>query len=147
VAEPIESRADPPRQRLIRSALEPASLEEVAAAVAVAVAEGERDIYVERSRDHYRWSLCSRGGPYPLPRITARFLQVDYRLAFIGFYTVPGDWCILVKDPSAWVEPDAWAVLSGPELASSRGPAASIKAALAANPNTWPTPRLRPLVP
>lgn len=47
----------------------------------VAVTEGERDIYVERSRGQYLWSLCSKGGSYPLLRITARFLKADYRLA------------------------------------------------------------------
>jgi hypothetical protein len=105
--------------------------------VTVAVTEGERDIYVERSRGQYRWSLCSSGGSYPLLGITARFLKVDYRLAFIGFCTVPGDWCILVKDPAARVEPDAWAVLCAPELSSSRDLAVAIEAALDANPNLW----------
>jgi hypothetical protein len=65
MAEPIEFRADPARQRLMRSVFEPSSLEEVSAAVTVAVTEGERDIYVERSRGQYRWSLCSKGGSYP----------------------------------------------------------------------------------
>jgi hypothetical protein len=144
MADPIESRADPARQRLFRSVFQPSSLEEVTAAVAVAVSEGECHIYVERSRDKYRWSLCCRGGPYPLLRIAARFLKVDCRLAFVGFYTIPDGWCVLVEDPAARVEPDAWTVLSGPDLTRSRDLAASIKAALDANPNSWPTPRLQP---
>lgn len=90
MAEPIESRADLVRQRLIRSVFEPSSPEDVAAAVAVAVAEEAGDIYVECSQGRDRWSLCHRGGSYPLLRITARFLKVDHRLAFIGFCTVPG---------------------------------------------------------
>jgi hypothetical protein len=143
MADPIESRADPARQRLIRSVFEPSSLEEVTAAVAVAVAEGERDIYVERSRGQYRWSLCSKGGSYPLLRITARFLKVDYRRAFIGFCTIPGDWCILVEDPAARAEPDSWAVLSARELESSLDLAVAIEAALDANPNLWPQQKAR----
>jgi hypothetical protein len=130
MAESIGSNIDPERQRLIRSVFEPSSLEEVTLAVAVAVADGERNLYVERSRGKYRWSLCCRGGPYPLTRIAARFLRVDHRRIFIGFDTVPGDWCILVENPAARVEPDAWAVLSGAELVSSGDLAVAIKAAL-----------------
>lgn len=141
MAEPIESRADPARQRLIRSVFEPSSLGEVSAAVKVAVTDGERDIYVERSRGQYRWSLCSKGGSYPLLRITARFLKVDYQGAFIGFCTTPDGWCILVEDPAGRVEPDAWAVLLGPDLAGCSDLATVIKRVLDASPNMWPGQR------
>ena len=121
MADPLESRAEPARQRLVRSAFRHTSLDEVAAAVAVAVVEGERQIYAERARGLYRWSLCHRGGSYPLLGVFARFLKVDHHLAFIGFHTVAGGWAIVVRDPSDWVEPDAWAILSEAELTGPEG--------------------------
>ncbi len=121
MADPLESRADPARQRLARSVLHPAPLEEVAAAVAVAAAEGERPIYVERRLGRYRWSLCHRGGGYPLLRIFASFLRVDHRGAFIGLHTVAGGWAIVAPEPSEWAEPDAWAILSEVELTGPGG--------------------------
>ncbi len=147
MAEPIESRADLVRQRLFRSVFEPSSLDEVAAAVTVAVAEQAGDIYVERLLGRFRWSLCHRGGSYPLLRITARFLKVDHRQAFIGFYTVPGDWCILVKDPIDRIEPDAWAVLTLAELTSSANVGIAIRTALERGENLWPIQRTAPTAP
>ncbi|MDA8394054.1 MAG: hypothetical protein M0T72_02240 [Candidatus Dormibacteraeota bacterium] len=140
MAEPIEFRADPGRRRLIRSVFEPSSLEEVVAAVAIAAAEGCGSIYVERSKGRYRWSPSHRGGPYPLLRVVARLLQVDYQLAFIGFRTVADGWCIWVEDPNDRVEPDAYAVLDGEQLRTTRSLGAVIEAALEAGVNEWPLP-------
>jgi hypothetical protein len=143
MAEPIESRADPARRQLIRSVFEPSSLQDVTEAVAVAVADGESQIYLERNRGQYRWSLCCQGGPYPLLRISARFLKADYHGAFIGFCTTPDGWCILVDDRAGRVEPDAWTVLPGSDLAGCWDLAAVIKAVLDASPNMWPGSRAR----
>ena len=121
MAEPIDAAADPVRRRLIRSVFHYASLEEVAAAVAVAAAEGESWIYVERAGQLYRWSLGHPGGAYPLLRTFARFLKVDYRLVFIGFTTVPGGLAVAVPDPKRPIAPDAWAVLSRAELDAPEG--------------------------
>ncbi len=140
MAEPIEFRADPGRRRLIRSVFEPSSREEVVAAVAIAAADGCGSIYVERSKGRYRWSPSHRGGPYPLLRVVAQLLRVDYRLAFIGFRTVPGGWCIWVEDPAARVEPDAYAVLDREQLLTTSDLGALIEAALAAGVNEWPLP-------
>lgn len=52
----------PSRRRLLRSVFEPSSLAQVTAAVAAALVDGERNLYVERTRGQYRWSLCC-GGP------------------------------------------------------------------------------------
>ena len=88
----------------------PSPLEEVAEAISVAT-EKFHDIYVERRSDRYRWSFATKGGPYPLLRITARFLQMDpYSLAGVGSREVGGGWCVqIVADGDA--EPDAWSVL------------------------------------
>jgi hypothetical protein len=101
---------DPARQRLVRSIFEPSSLEEVAEAVAVAT-EGETRLYVERFGKTYRWSLTHPGGAYPLLRISARFLRVDYHRIFIGLREVADSVYVLCKDIDNVEEPDAWAVL------------------------------------
>ena len=59
-----------------RSVFRPSALDDVAEAVSVAT-EKFHDIYVERRGDQYRWSFATKGGPYPLLRITARFLEMD----------------------------------------------------------------------
>ena len=68
------TRSDPERAELIRSVFRPSSLEEVAESISVAT-EKFHDIYVERRGDQYRWSFATKGGPYRLLRITARFLE------------------------------------------------------------------------
>jgi hypothetical protein len=100
----------PSRTRLVRSIFDWSPIEEVALAVSLASAH-ESHVYVERISDRYRWSLIHRGGPYPLLRITARFLQVDHRAVFIGFRDV-GDGCVALSDnPMAEPVPDHSAVL------------------------------------
>jgi hypothetical protein len=86
------------------------SLDEVAEAVAVA-SESESMIYVERLADLYRWSLATKGGGYPLLRITARFLGVDFREIYVGFRTLPDGVAVLCEDPSNFDVPVSWAVL------------------------------------
>ena len=84
--------------------------DEVAAAIAVA-SEVERHLYVERRGATYRWSLAHGGGPTPLLRISARFLDIDHRSIFIGFRTLPDGTAILCDSPEHVVEPDRWCVL------------------------------------
>lgn len=141
MAEPIEFRADPGRRRLIRSVFEPSRLDEVAVAVTIASLEDAGDIYVERTKGRYRWSLAHRGGPYPLLRTVARFPHVDHRLAMVGYWTTPDGWCIWVRDAGAQVEPDAFAVLRLPVHTAESGVRAAIESALAAHGNSWPVPR------
>jgi hypothetical protein len=84
--------------------------EEVAKAIAAA-SEVERHLYIERKGETYRWSLAHGGGAYPLLRISARFLGVDYQSIYIGFRTLPDGYSILCEDPGDFDEPDAWTVL------------------------------------
>jgi hypothetical protein len=75
------------RQALLRSVFRSSPLETVAAAVSVAT-EDQRRVYVERRGDSWRWSLTHSGGSYPLLRISARFLRMDYQRLAIGIRTV-----------------------------------------------------------
>ena len=83
------SRPDPYRARLLRSTFEISALSDVVEAISVAT-EVESRLYVERFSTGWRWSLVHAGGGYPLLRIAARFLDVDYHTIQIGFRTVGG---------------------------------------------------------
>ena len=102
---------DPERAQLIRSVFEPSPLEAVASAVSVAT-EKETHLYVEWIGDLWRWSLVHGGGPYPLLRVTARFLKVDYTAIFIGHRQIEGGLSVLTRDPEEVIEPNSWAVIT-----------------------------------
>ena len=89
----------PSRAQLILSVRNWSPLEDVVLAVSVAT-EHETKLYVERLDDGYRWSLIHRGGPYPLLRITARFLQIDYHSIFIGSKLIDDGYSALVRTPN-----------------------------------------------
>ena len=100
---------NPERERLSRSVFRWSPLEEVAEAISVAT-EKFHDIYVERRGDQYRWSFATKGGPYPLLRITARCLQMDpHSLVGVGSRVVGDGWCVQIVDESD--DPDTWTVL------------------------------------
>lgn len=98
---------NPERVRLCQSWFRPSPLEAVAEAISVA-SEKHGRFYVERFGDLWRWRLSHPGGAYPLLRVTARFLQVDYCSLILPFKTVVGD-AVLGLDEVR--EPDASAVL------------------------------------
>lgn len=110
MADVATDRPDPERLRLLRSVFEPATLDEIAEAVAVAT-ETERHIYVERVAGGYRWSLTHPGGGYPLLRITARFLRVDYTRIMVPFRTVDDGVCVLCRDPEETLHAEKWVVV------------------------------------
>src|SRR5947209_3481254 len=101
---------DPERARLTRSIYVPSSLAAVAEAVAVAT-ETEKRIYVERVDDRFRWSLTHPGGPYPLLRIMARFLRVDYHAIVVGCRKLVDGVCVIAGGPESDLAPESWAVL------------------------------------
>ena len=101
----------PPRSQLILSVRDWSSLEEVALAASVAT-EYETKLYVERRDDRYRWSLIHRGGPYPLLRITARFLEVDYHSIFVGCREINDGYSALSESSYEESAPDASAILT-----------------------------------
>jgi hypothetical protein len=102
---------DPERERLFQSVFRPSPLEVVAEAVSAATGIC-RNIYVERRGDHYRWSLTTTGGPYPMLRMTAQFLKMDYcSLGGVGSRVVADGDCAQIVDDEH-TEPDALSVLS-----------------------------------
>ena len=102
--------------RLFQSVFNPSPLEEVAEAVSVAT-EICRNIYVERRGDQWRWSLATKGGPYPLLRLSAQYLKMDYAaLRGVGSRVVGDEWCVQIVQTDT--EPDAWAVLTFDECAT-----------------------------
>lgn len=102
---------DPARVALLRTACRPLPLEEVAEHVA-AVSSPTRKVYVERRRDGYRWSIAHGGGPYPLLRTVAAFLQVDHTRIVVEGRDAGDGWCVFQLGPRDDGEPDAWAVLA-----------------------------------
>jgi hypothetical protein len=110
VPDVVHDHPDPTRLQLPQSVFEPCLLATVAEAVSVAT-EHETQIYVERLSDGWRWSLAHRGGSYPLLRITARFLRVDYRKIMIGFRTLPDGVSVLCDDPKAVEHPKVAAII------------------------------------
>jgi hypothetical protein len=98
------------RSEMIQSCRTWSELNVVTEAVAAA-SETEPVVYVERRGDEYRWSLATKGGGYPLLRISARFLGVDYRRIYVGFRTLPNSTAILCEDPANFDTPDKWALL------------------------------------
>jgi hypothetical protein len=118
----VTDRPDAERVQLLQSALHPSTLDDVARAVAVAT-ETEKKVYVERTGDAYRWSLTHSGGPYPLLRITARFLRVDYTRVVVPCRSVAPGVSVLMRDPDDVEPPEQWAVIEfdGPTSADSVG--------------------------
>lgn len=130
------SQANPSRVRLAQSTFKPAPLDEVALTVAAA-SEHKEDIYVERRGDLWRWSLAHSGGPYPLLRITARFLEADYTKINIECLTV-GEWTILNSHPELTDAPDAWTIIAIDEAISTEEATDRIRAGL--NPSASDKP-------
>jgi hypothetical protein len=117
------------RVALIQSNRRWSPLEEVALAVSVA-SERSRQLYVERRADRFRWGLVHPGGGYPLLRITAQFLGVDYHRIFVGFRSLPDGTALLCEDPDQVDKPDEWKVIDVPSVISASAAAELIAAAI-----------------
>jgi len=102
--------AQPGRFDMFLSTRDWSTLNVVGRAVSAA-SETERIVYVERRGNEYRWSLATKGGGYPLLRVSARFLGVDHHRTFIGFRTLRDGTAILCEDPSNVDIPDRWALM------------------------------------
>lgn len=120
----VGARPTPDRIRLATAIRSSGSLQLVAEGVAAAIEFIPLLVYVERQGKRYRWSPAHRGGPYPLMRVTARFLGIDHSALFLPFRALnngdsagfgkDGFWegvCIVrgAEDDSG--PPDAWALL------------------------------------
>ena len=113
MADPYEGVREPAPELagFTYSIFEPSPVEVVAEAIFVA-SEHASEVYVERLDDRYRWSLVHKGGAYPLLRVTARFLQMDYHALAIGFRTVVDGYTALAEYPEDEPAPDAAAVIA-----------------------------------
>ena len=100
----------PKRSQLIKSTAEWSTIETVSLAVSVAT-EFQTQVYVERRGERYRWTLIHGGGPYPLLRMTAKYLQVDCHSIIIGYREVGDGWWGLNGNETDSSEPEAWAIL------------------------------------
>jgi hypothetical protein len=112
------------RERLAHAIKSSAPLDLAAEGIAAATEFTPLLVYVERRGDRYRWSPAHRGGPYPLMRVTARFLQMDHQGLVLPFRTLTnetpagfgqdGIWegvCIVRGSEDDQGPPDAWTVL------------------------------------
>ena len=99
------------RAKLIQAAFEWSPLDVVAEAISEAT-EHERRVYAERLGDQFRWSFVHPGGGYPLLRITARYMGVDYHRIIVGFRTLENGLAILFDDRADETPPDRWAILN-----------------------------------
>ena len=124
-------RPDAHRLALLRRAFVPSSLDDVAEAVAVA-SEHERRLYVERVDGGHRWSLTHPGGGYPLLRIAARFLRVDYTRLAVGFHRVTDGVYVLCADGHQPTTAALWAIVEFDGPTSPEGARESIQQALTA---------------
>jgi hypothetical protein len=102
---------DPTQGRSIRSCFEWSPVGVVARAISQAT-EDERSVYAERLGSEYRWSLVHPGSAYPLLRITARYLRIDYTKMFIGFRTLDNGPAILWDERADQTPPDRWEILA-----------------------------------
>ena len=66
-------------------------------------------MYAERRGDGYR--PAHRGGPYPLLREVARFLDLDHRSLIVGCAAVDG-WTIIAPEGPRMPKAPAWAFIS-----------------------------------
>ena len=113
------------RERLAHAIKSSAPLDLVAEGIAAATEFPPILIYVERRGELYRWSPAHRGGPYPLMRVTARFLQMDYHALVLpcralkdasqpAGFDKDGIWkgaSIVTGDEDEAGPPDAWILL------------------------------------
>ena len=120
---------DRERARVIRSVFNPSPIEAVAEAVSTAW-DAAPALYVERIGDAYRWSPAHKGGAYPLLRVSARFLQMDYQALMIGFRTVDDGYAVLARDPEHEPVPDAAAILVPSQAPTSTEALEMIKEAM-----------------
>ena len=120
---------DPERLQLLQAAFESHPRDFVARGVAVA-SRTERVVYVDRDATGWRWSLTNTGGPYPLLRITARFLLCDHRRIFFAFRTVGERYAILDRGDGEERGGVSWALIRLPGPTSPTGAEGLIREAL-----------------
>jgi hypothetical protein len=119
------------RAHHMRCARYPSPLDEVVAAI-VAATDHETRFYVERGAKGWRWSLVHPGGPYPLLRITARFLDVEHDRILVPCRGLPNGLSVLGDlNPPASAK---WTLVDVPKRATASVVVDAISAAFGACP-------------
>jgi hypothetical protein len=101
------------RRELAATMMEPSPVGDVADAVATFAKRSSAKVYVERCSNGYRWSPAHAGGPYPLLREVALFLDRDHHGLVIGCAAVDG-YSIVAPEGPNMPKPRAWAFLTSP---------------------------------
>ena len=117
--------------RLIQSAFEWSSLDTVVETVSEAT-EHEDRVYVERLGGLHRWSLVHSGGPYPLLRITPRYLHTDYKRLIVGCRALNNGLSVLFDDDADQSPADRWALFNLPTRTPPYEVSARVRSALKA---------------
>lgn len=112
-----EPRGSEGRAAHIKTMRRPSGFNDVVASIALFTA-APGSVYVEQLSDGWRWSPAHRGGAYPLLRIVARFLGVDYARIVLPFNTTEDGWAVLQPDDDVVGPAAATAVLSFTETAT-----------------------------
>ena len=103
---------DPVRYELFTTTCRPFPLDELAAYVA-GVSLGQRIVYVDRRAEGYTWSFVHGGGPYPLLREVAQFIDYPYTKLVLGGRAVGDRRCGLIGADND-DKPDDHVVAIGP---------------------------------
>ena len=96
------------RASAIRQWSEPA---DVIDAIVSATEAYDLTVWVGASEHGWRWSPATKGGPYPLLRMVARYLNLDHRQLLVGAIASGDGWTIADGDGPA----DHELVVSVPE--------------------------------
>ncbi len=136
----VGARPNPERVSLAQGINHATTIDIVAKGIALAIPFTPL-IYVERRGAAYRWSPAHRGGPYPLMRITAKFLQMDHGSLVLPFRALDqggqpgfgrdGFWdgvCIVRTDDDESGPADEWTLLEFDAPATASATASAIRA-------------------
>lgn len=99
------------RRKLAGTMMEPSRLGDVVDAIATFGSRPHAKVYVERRGSGYRWSVAHRGGPYPLLREVARFLDVEPHAIIVPCAAVDG-WTIVAPEGPRMPRASAWAFIT-----------------------------------
>lgn len=116
------------RRDLANTMTKASTLEDVAEAIAAFGEHTYANVYVERRDGGYRWSPAHAGGPYPLLREVARFLDLDHHALIVPFATMDGRTVVSPEGPRM-SRPEAWAFIA--PSADRRAVAGAVLATLA----------------
>ncbi len=93
---------DARRQKLARTMAEPSELDDVIEAIAAFAKVSNCKVQIEQYGSplrQFRWAIVHGGGPYPLLREVARFLEVDHHSILVQAKAVDGQSIVAPAQP------------------------------------------------